>query len=92
MNNPRSPHRSILVAALAVLLLLALAVPALAGPPVRFAPGGDDVAHPHHVVTGSGRCQSVHGPVFFTRDDDRGMHRAALSSGQDQGPWHGACP
>jgi hypothetical protein len=67
---------------LIVAVLTALAPAALAAPP------HGDGGHPHNVSTGSG-CRDIDAVAFNA--EDRGLHRGANESGQNNGPWHGPC-
>lgn len=63
--------------------------PAALTAPADQSPVGGATAHPHHVHTGNGECHNIDSVRFEI--DDRGMHRAAIESGTEHGPWHGTC-
>lgn len=55
----------------------------------EHAPHGNQTSHPHHVHTGNG-CEDID-EVKFEADSMAGLHRAAMESGNQRGPWHGTC-
>lgn len=56
----------------------------------EHAPHGNQTSHPHHVHTGNGGCENID-EVKFEADHLGGLHRGALESGNQRGPWHGTC-
>ena len=56
----------------------------------EHAPHGNQTSHPHHVHTGNGECTNID-EVWFEADRMAGVHRAAIESGRERGPWHGTC-
>lgn len=56
----------------------------------EHASHGNQTSHPHHVHTGNGECEDID-EVKFEADHLGGLHRGALQSGNQRGPWHGTC-
>lgn len=56
----------------------------------EHAPHGNQTSHPHHVHKGNGGCENID-EVKFEANSMAGLHRAALESGNQRGPWHGTC-
>ena len=54
------------------------------GPPI-----GGPSAHPHHVHTGNDGCVDIDAGRFNA--DFRGLHRASIETGMEQGPFHSDC-
>lgn len=76
-----------------VLLAMAVAVGLVGGAAYavnEHAPHGNQTSHAHHVHTGNGECEDID-EVKFEGDSLKGVHRAAIESGNLNGPWHLTC-